>query len=84
MVKDETKATNVEESPAAEPTPEPAATPVPYQAPVLMVEVENITHDKFRQSEEMKVRTFSNNKTKTHFNPLHQNINFFIKRLRMS
>lgn len=29
---------------------------IPRQQPVLMVEVENITHEKFRQTEEVKVK----------------------------
>jgi hypothetical protein len=29
---------------------------IPRQQPVLMVEVENITHDKFKQTEEVKVK----------------------------
>lgn len=33
-----------------------SAEDIPRQQPVLMVEVENVTHEKFRQTEEVKVK----------------------------
>lgn len=38
---------------------EPEAPKPQTPGPILMVEVENVTHDKFRQTEEVKVRLFS-------------------------
>ncbi|CAG2063429.1 unnamed protein product [Timema podura] len=37
--------------------PQNATPPFPKQQPVLMVEVENVNHDKFRQTEEVKALT---------------------------
>jgi len=50
--------TDEEEKPdASSDTQDVLAEDIPRQQPVLMVEVENITHDKFRQTEEVKAVT---------------------------
>jgi Lon-like ATP-dependent protease len=49
--------TNEEERPdAANGTQDVSTEDIPRQQPVLMVEVENVTHEPFRETEEVKVK----------------------------
>jgi Lon-like ATP-dependent protease len=45
-----------EKSDAANDSPDASPEEFPKPQPVLMVEVENVTHEKFRQTEEVKVK----------------------------